>query len=133
MIPIRRNWCIGMAGAISTVGIYTGQVGLVYIEPKDNPGAHDREIFLVLKEFAPFFSRGGDMAVGALAGDPVAELQRLGKGADAVATQGTKGFEVGYRSFTINGPFNKVAYKLVLPDRAPSGKQARPVQASPRL
>ncbi|NVN38273.1 multicopper oxidase family protein [Komagataeibacter swingsii] len=92
-----------MAGGDLNRGTYTGQVGPVYIEPKDNPGAHDREIFLVLKEFAPFFSRGGDMSVDALAGDPVAELQQLGKAADAAATQGTKGFEVGYRSFAING------------------------------
>jgi FtsP/CotA-like multicopper oxidase with cupredoxin domain len=30
-------------------GTYTGQAGPVYIEPKNNPGAYDREIFLVLK------------------------------------------------------------------------------------
>jgi hypothetical protein len=27
--------------------------------PRDNPGTYDREIFLVLKEFAPNFSRDG--------------------------------------------------------------------------
>lgn len=33
----------------------------MYIEPKVNPGAHVREVFLTLKEFEPTLSRGGDM------------------------------------------------------------------------
>ena len=51
------------AGGDLNRGTYTGQAGAVYIEPRNNPGAYDREIFLVLKEFAPEFSRGGDMAM----------------------------------------------------------------------
>jgi len=43
-------------------GQYSGQVGPVYIEPKHNPREYDREVFLVLKEFEPSFSQGGDMA-----------------------------------------------------------------------
>jgi FtsP/CotA-like multicopper oxidase with cupredoxin domain len=35
-----------VAGGDLNRGTYTGQVGLVYIEPKDNPGAYDREVFL---------------------------------------------------------------------------------------
>ncbi len=62
------------AGSDLNRGTYTGQVGPVYIEPRSNPGAYDREIFLVLKEFAPTFSRGGDMAMDALAGAPVKAL-----------------------------------------------------------
>ena len=49
-------------GADLSAGQYSGQVGTVYIEPKDNPGSYDQEIFLVLKEFEPTFSQGGDMA-----------------------------------------------------------------------
>jgi FtsP/CotA-like multicopper oxidase with cupredoxin domain len=41
------------------LGTYTGQAGAVYIEPVNNPGAYDREVFLVLKEFLPSFSQGG--------------------------------------------------------------------------
>jgi hypothetical protein len=41
-------------------GTHTGLAGSVYVEPGDNPGAYDREILLVLKEFAPNFSRDGD-------------------------------------------------------------------------
>ena len=84
-------------------GTYTGQAGLVYIEPKNNPGAYDREVFLVMKEFAPAFSRGGDMAMDVLAGPPLETLQQMGKAADEEALEKTKGFEVGYELFGING------------------------------
>ena len=84
-------------------GTYTGQAGPVYIEPKENPGAYDREVFLVMKEFEPAFSRGGDMAMDVLAGAPDKVLQRMGKTADDEAREKTKGFEVGYELFAING------------------------------
>ncbi|MFI4934263.1 MAG: multicopper oxidase family protein [Caulobacterales bacterium] len=83
-------------------GAYSGLAGPVYIEPAHNPGAYDREVFLVLKEFLPSFSRGGDMALDALAGTPIKALQAIGARADA-AFQGPKGFEVGYELFSING------------------------------
>ena len=92
-----------VAGADLNRGTYTGQAGPLYIEPMSNPGAYDREIFLVLKEFAPSFSRGGDMDVEGLAGAPVAALKEMGKAADAAAPVKTKGFEVGYDFFSING------------------------------
>jgi FtsP/CotA-like multicopper oxidase with cupredoxin domain len=91
------------AGADLNRGTYTGQAGLVYIEPKHDPGAYDREIFLVLKEFGPTFSRGGDMAMDALAGPPQRALQSMGAAADAAAKEKTKGYEVGYDFFSING------------------------------
>jgi FtsP/CotA-like multicopper oxidase with cupredoxin domain len=92
-----------VAGGDLNRGTYTGQAGPVYIEPKTNPGAYDREIFLVMKEFAPAFSRGGDMAMDVLAGAPVKALQQMGKAADEEAQEKTKGFEVGYELFGING------------------------------
>jgi len=67
------------AGADLNRGTYTGQVGPVYIDPKNEPGAYDREVFLVLKECEPSFSRGGDMAMDFLAGEPIKELQAIGK------------------------------------------------------
>jgi FtsP/CotA-like multicopper oxidase with cupredoxin domain len=90
------------AGADLNRGIYTGQAGPVYIEPADNPGAYDREVFLVLKEFAPSLNRGGDMDVDALAGAPVKELQDIARKA-AAQFNGPKGYEVGYALFGING------------------------------
>lgn len=95
-----------MAGADLNRGTYTGQAGPVYIEPRNNPGAYDREVFLVLKEFAPSWSRGGDMAMDVLPGAPIPELQRLGKAADEESKGTAKGFEVGYELFSINGRMN---------------------------
>jgi FtsP/CotA-like multicopper oxidase with cupredoxin domain len=92
-----------VAGGDLNRGTYTGQTGAVYIEPKNNPGAYDREIFLVMKEFGPTFSRGGDMAMDFLAGEPIEELQQKGKRADEQSKEKAKGFEVGYEMFSING------------------------------
>jgi FtsP/CotA-like multicopper oxidase with cupredoxin domain len=91
------------AGSDLDRGTYTGQSGPVYIEPRDNSGAHDREIFLTLKEFGPTFSKGGDMDQDALVGAMLPDLQAIGKKADAEATTKTKGYEVGYTLFSING------------------------------
>ena len=70
------------AGSDLNRGTYTGQAGAVYIEPRNNPGAYDREVFLVMKEFEPNLSRGGDMAMDFLAGEPIPELKQIGKRAD---------------------------------------------------
>jgi FtsP/CotA-like multicopper oxidase with cupredoxin domain len=92
-----------VAGSDLNRGTYTGQAGPVYVEPASHPGAYDREVFLVMKEFEPALSRGGDMAMDFLGGSPLAELQRIGKSADAEAKGTPKGFEVGYELFSING------------------------------
>ena len=91
------------AGGDLNRGTYTGQAGAVYIEPKLNPGAYDHEVFLVLKEFGPAFSRGGDMAMDVLAGAPLSSLKEQGLAADEETAEKTKGFEVGYELFGING------------------------------
>jgi FtsP/CotA-like multicopper oxidase with cupredoxin domain len=94
------------AGANLAAGQYGGEVGIVYIEGAREPGAYDREIFLVLKEFEPTFSRGGDMAQDFLSpGAAKAELKDIGeKSMKESLTKGMPhGYEVGYRSFTING------------------------------
>ena len=90
------------AGGDLNRGTYTGQSGPLYIEPADNPGAYDREIFLVLKEFKPSFTRAGDMEMDMLAGTPVKELQEIAKLADE-KFKGAKGYEVDYELFGING------------------------------
>jgi FtsP/CotA-like multicopper oxidase with cupredoxin domain len=92
-----------VAGGDLNRGTYTGQLGPVYIEPKNEPGAYDREVFLVLKECEPSLSRGGDMAMDFLAGEPIKELQAIGKKADDEAQENAKGYEVGYDLFSING------------------------------
>ncbi len=94
------------AGANLSAGQYSGQVGPVYIAPRNEPGWYDCEVFLVLKEFEPSFSRGGDMAMDFLSpasGDKA--LEDAGESAmkASLAKGMPKGYEVGYRSFTING------------------------------
>ena len=93
------------AGGDLNRGQYTGQVGPVYIEPKSDPGRYDREVFLTLKEFEPWFSHGGDMSGDFLAGEFIAELKERGESEMAASLKQGKppGFEVNYRSFTING------------------------------
>jgi FtsP/CotA-like multicopper oxidase with cupredoxin domain len=48
------------AGRNLNRGTYTGQFGFFYIEPANDRGAYDREIFLSLKEWEPFLSMMGD-------------------------------------------------------------------------
>ncbi len=93
------------AGANLAAGQYSGQVGPVYIEPRHEPGTYDREVFLVLKEFEPTFSRGGDMPQNFLPPVTVEALEEQGESAmKASLAQGMPhGYEVGYGSFTING------------------------------
>jgi FtsP/CotA-like multicopper oxidase with cupredoxin domain len=94
------------AGANLYAGQYSGQVGPVYIEPKGNPGRYDREVFLVLKEFEPSFSRGGDMPQDFLSPSaPGKQLKETGESAmkASLAKGMAHGYEVGYNSFTING------------------------------
>jgi FtsP/CotA-like multicopper oxidase with cupredoxin domain len=94
------------AGANLYAGQYSGEVGPAYIEPKHDPGSYDREVFLVLKEFEPTFSRGGDMAQDFLS--PATRnksLEETGESAmkASLAKGMPHGYEVGYGSFTING------------------------------
>ena len=92
-------------GANLAAGQYNGEVGPVYIEGRNEPGNHDREFFLVLKEFEPTFSRGGDMPQDFLPPVEVKELKDQGESVmkASLAKGMPRGYEVGYRSFTING------------------------------
>ena len=94
------------AGANLFNGQYSGLVGPVCIEGREEPGRHDREVFLTLKEFEPWFSRGGDMASDLFS--PATEVKALKEAGEAAMqaslVEGTPhGYEVNYRSFTING------------------------------
>lgn len=94
------------AGAGLDGGQYSGQVGAVYIEPKHPPGNYDREVFLVLKEFEPMLSRGGDMSMDFLApATRVKALEEAGESAmrASLAEGMPHGYEVGYNLFSING------------------------------
>lgn len=94
-----------VAGNDLSAGQYNGQVGPVYIEPENKTeyGHYDREEFIVLKEFEPFFMRGGDMASDFLSGDAIPNLAAMQEKAEQESAIKIKGYEVGYRIFTING------------------------------
>lgn len=92
-----------VAGSNLSIGQYNGEVGPVYIESKNEPGNYDREEFIVLKEFDPFFSQGGDMAMDFLSGSEIPALKAMQEKAEKASSIKTKGYEVGYKIFTING------------------------------
>src|SRR4030095_6872191 len=94
------------AGADLSAGQYSGQVGPVYIEPKENAGRYDREVFLVLKEFGPTLSRGGDMPQDFLSPSTTDKLlKETGESSmkASLAKGMPHGYEVGYKFFTITG------------------------------
>lgn len=86
-------------------GQYSGLVGPVYIEPTQDAGAFDQEVFLTLKEFEPALSRGGDMASDFLAGEQDSDLREKGEASMAASLRRGEqpGYEVGYGAFAING------------------------------
>ena len=79
-----------------TRGTYTGQFAFVYIEPKNNPGQYDQEIFLATHEWEPMLGseeEEGENEEGLPPATPPA-----GKKDDK-----PNGWEIGYQRFTING------------------------------
>ena len=93
---------VGSGGDL-TRGTFSGQAAAVYIEPRTNAGAYDREVFLVLKEFHPTLSQTGDMDADFLVGEPIRELRAIGAASDAKSQGWPRGYEVGYELFCING------------------------------
>jgi FtsP/CotA-like multicopper oxidase with cupredoxin domain len=79
-------------------GMYTGQFAFVYIEPKENPGRYDQEVFLATHEFEPFFG-AEEMEEG-----HEEDEQTTQKKTEARQKQDKpNGWEIGYQRFTING------------------------------
>ena len=78
-----------------TRGTYSGQFGFVYIEPKNNPGGYDQELFLATHEWEPIFTTEEDEE----------EEEGLPPAHPPAGPKDTKpnGWEIGYQRFTING------------------------------
>ncbi len=94
------------AGADLRAGLYGGQLGVVYVEPRNEPGAYDQEVFLVLKEFSPSLTHMDDMEMGFLVPeDRDKDLEAIGHSAEmaSIAKGVPHGFEVAYSDLTING------------------------------
>jgi FtsP/CotA-like multicopper oxidase with cupredoxin domain len=95
--PAGARWVHSHAMSMSDVnrGTYTGQFGLVYVEPKNNPGQYDQERFLATHEWEPFFT------TAEMEEEPDAE--QLARAAAQPKDEKPNGWEIGYQRFTING------------------------------
>ncbi len=78
-------------------GTYTGQFGFVYVEPRNNAGQYDQEIFLATHEFESIFTTE-EMEEG----DQDEDADRKKKEAQQKQEK-PNGWEIGYQKFTING------------------------------
>jgi FtsP/CotA-like multicopper oxidase with cupredoxin domain len=74
-----------------TVGVYSGQFGFVYVEPMENPGRYEQEIFLSSHEWEPFYIDMDD-------DDNPSAVEEFGE-----TDWGSSMVEVGYRIGSING------------------------------
>ncbi|MEJ0025675.1 MAG: multicopper oxidase domain-containing protein [Rhizomicrobium sp.] len=93
------------AGTDLSVGLYSGQAGPVFIAPKHDPGAYDREVFVTFKEFGPSFTRM-EMPDNMLAPAPINPALRDAalKALDASTRRGLpQAYDVSYQFYTING------------------------------
>ena len=97
-----------MAGPDLTKGLYSGQFGFVYVQPKSEPGNYDHEAFLALREWQPYFSgeEDGDVDFGSL--PPPAKKDDT-----------PNGLEIGYRAFSINDKslYSEEPLKVKMGDR----------------
>src|ERR1700737_3070397 len=84
-----------MAGADLHRGAYTGQFGFLLIESANNPGNYDKEVFLALREWEPFFNPEGDDDDDASNSGPQPERPKT-------LDTSPSGLEVGYQMFSIN-------------------------------
>jgi FtsP/CotA-like multicopper oxidase with cupredoxin domain len=83
------------AGADLHRGLFTGQAGFVYIEPSSNPARYDQEVFLATHEWEPF--------LGAQEMPTDKETWPQGTVPPPPPDPRPNGYEVGYKSFSING------------------------------
>ena len=83
----------------SVWGTYTGQFGFAYIEPRNEPGRYDREVFLATHEWEPFYGAVEDEEQMY----PAAKKPESKKGSSNTGGEQENGLEIGYRLFSING------------------------------
>ena len=89
-----------MPGSDLYSGLYTGEFGQVYVEPKNEKGNFDQEIFLATHEFNPYYA-SGEMEEDEDEGEP--EDPSIKAEVEGAKDQKPNGWEVAYETFTING------------------------------
>lgn len=73
---------------------FTGQFGFVWVEPRNNPGRYDQEVFLATHEWSPYLTHSEEEEDSS----PVPQMP-----AAQMESEPPHGWEVAYRYFTING------------------------------
>jgi FtsP/CotA-like multicopper oxidase with cupredoxin domain len=90
-----------MAGRNLHRGLYTGQFGFLVVEPNNNPGSYDQEVFLALHEWEPFYTNEEEEEEEAGCMRP--DGARVALASYRVgAAEKANGLEVGYHRFSIN-------------------------------
>ena len=84
-----------MAGADLHRGTYTGQFGFLMIESANTPGNYDKEVFLALREWEPFFNPEEEDDDDTSNAGPQPERPKT-------LDTSPSGLEVGYQMFSIN-------------------------------
>ena len=82
-------------------GTYTGQHAPIYIEPVNDPGRYDQEVFLSTHEWEPFFTME-EMEKEEEKDETQKKVEESVKAGQS-GEQKPNGWEVGYRLFSING------------------------------
>ena len=95
--PAGTRWYHSHAMAESDLhkGAYTGQFGFLVIDPGNDPGAYDQEIFLALRDWEPFFTTSMEDTDEQGQVDPQPEKP-------AVLNTNPNGFEVNSLTYSIN-------------------------------
>lgn len=81
-------------------GFYTGQFGFLYVEPSNDPGSYDQEIFLALRDWGPFFTAEEEEEEETCIRPEGPRVVPASYQAGPAATE--NGLEVGYKAFSIN-------------------------------
>jgi FtsP/CotA-like multicopper oxidase with cupredoxin domain len=91
------------AGSDLALGLYNGLAGPVYIEPNNEPGNWDREVFLTLKEFMPYLTRVDMDTTFMQPTGMETDLVTIAAHSDPNAGKVPPGYELAYEAFAING------------------------------
>jgi len=87
-----------MAGHNLARGTYSGQFGFVYVEPKDDAGCYDREVFLATHEWEPYLTND---ELEEQSHEPIEQQARDQQATAAEMSQDH--WEVAYKVGSING------------------------------
>ena len=95
--PAGSRWYHSHAMAMLDLhrGTYTGQFGFLMIDPHDDPGNYDQEVFLALREWQPFFTTMDPDETQPDPNDPMPEKP-------AIPDTRPNGLEVGAPLYSIN-------------------------------